>query len=157
MWFCICHASFWRVIFYLQTHDCHSVIEQENTEKGSFLWRVESTPPSYFFGTIHVPYVRVWDAIPQNVKLAFAASKRVFFELDLTKANTISALSACQSLPRHRHLSQVIDMIKPEKISWKSLSLFIISTYLMSISRKIKLSEKSLDSQSYIQQVGIPT
>jgi len=96
------------LITYL-TSECQSVIKhgQEGEEKKSFLWRVESTPPSYFFGTIHVPYVRVWDAIPQNAKQAFAASKRVFFELDLTKANTITALGSCQALPRNRHLSQV--------------------------------------------------
>jgi len=88
-----------------------SVIEYDKNsqnDKGSFLWRVESTPPSYFFGTIHVPYTRVWDAIPNNAKQAFAASKRVFFELDLTKPHVISSLSACQLLPKHRHLSQEI-------------------------------------------------
>jgi len=88
-----------------------SVIEYDKSsldEKGSFLWRVESTPPSYFFGTIHVPYTRVWDAIPNNAKQAFAASKRVFFELDLTKPHIISTLSACQLLPKNRHLSQEI-------------------------------------------------
>lgn len=82
--------------------------EKKVGEKGSFLWRIESSPPSYFFGTIHVPYIRVWDAIPDNAKQAFAASKRVFFELDLTKAATISSLSACQMLPKNRHLSQEI-------------------------------------------------
>ena len=81
--------------------------EKSNTQ-GSFLWRVESSPPSYFFGTIHVPYTRVWSAIPDNVKHAFAASNRVFFELDLTKPQTISNLNACQMLPKNRHLSQEI-------------------------------------------------
>ena len=56
---------------------------------GSLLWRVESNPPSYFFGTIHVPYIIVWDAIPNNVKDAFSASRNVYFELDLTKQHTI--------------------------------------------------------------------
>lgn len=82
--------------------------EKKLGDKGSFLWRIESSPPSYFFGTIHVPYIRVWDAIPDNAKQAFAASKRVFFELDLTKPATISTLSACQLLPKNRHLSQEI-------------------------------------------------
>jgi len=86
-----------------------SVIElEDDASKGSFLWRIESSPPSYFFGTIHVPYIRVWDAIPNNVKNAFAASKKVYFELDLTKQHTISSLSACQKLPRNRVLSQEI-------------------------------------------------
>ena len=89
--------------------DVKVVIElEDDASKGSFLWRIESNPPSYFFGTIHVPYIRVWDAIPNNVKNAFAASKRVYFELDLTKQHTISSLSACQKLPRNRVLSQEI-------------------------------------------------
>ena len=97
--------------FQFQIQESLSVIEYDKdsqNDKGSFLWRVESTPPSYFFGTIHVPYTRVWDAIPNNAKQAFAASKRVFFELDLTKPHVISSLSACQLLPNNRHLSQEI-------------------------------------------------
>ena len=34
-------------------------------------------PPSYFFGTIHVPYTRVWDAVSTNTKKAFHATDRV--------------------------------------------------------------------------------
>ena len=49
--------------------------------------------PRIFIGTIHVPYVRVWDAIPDNVKQAFASSKRVFFELDLTKGASFCFMS----------------------------------------------------------------
>ena len=32
------------------------------------LWRVNTQPPSYFFGTIHVPYTLVWDGIAENAK-----------------------------------------------------------------------------------------
>merc|ERR1719464_374911 len=49
-----------------------------------------------------------YDKDSQNAKQAFAASKRVFFELDLTKPHVISTLSACQLLPNNRHLSQEI-------------------------------------------------
>ena len=41
----------------------------------SFFWRINSVPTSYMFGTIHVPYTRVWDAIPLNAKQAFLVSK----------------------------------------------------------------------------------
>ena len=77
-------------------------------KKNSFLWMIETKPPSYFFGTIHVPYTRVWDAIPDNMKQAFATAQRVYFELDLTSQRTLSELRACQLLPKGQHLSQVI-------------------------------------------------
>ena len=61
---------------------------------------VKRDPPSYFFGTIHVPYTRVWEHIPNNTKRAFRLSDNVFFELDLTDPYTVSALTTCQLLPR---------------------------------------------------------
>ena len=84
-------------------------------------------PPSYFFGTIHVPYTRVWDAVSTNTKKAFQAADKVgykiikvgfcvfiltnilqvYFELDLTNPYTIAALTSCQLLPRGLNLSQV--------------------------------------------------
>uniref|UniRef100_A0A0K2TJN1 Metalloprotease TIKI homolog n=1 Tax=Lepeophtheirus salmonis TaxID=72036 RepID=A0A0K2TJN1_LEPSM len=74
----------------------------------SFLWRIDLKPPSYFFGTIHVPYTRVWNYIAQNSKDAFRDSDLVYFELDLTDPGTLSDLSTCQLLPQGQHLSQVI-------------------------------------------------
>ena len=85
-----------------------SLTEKNARKKDSFLWMIETKPPSYFFGTIHVPYTRVWDAIPDNMKQAFATSQRVYFELDLTSQRTLSALRACQLLPEGKHLSQVL-------------------------------------------------
>ena len=53
--------------------------------EASYLWRINTAPPSYLFGTIHVPIEMVWDAIPDNAKLAFAVSKvsRFFNENEL--------------------------------------------------------------------------
>ena len=72
----------------------------QGNKEGSFLWMVKRDPPSYFFGTIHVPYTRVWEHIPNNTKRAFRLSDNVFFELDLTDPYTVSALTTCQLLPR---------------------------------------------------------
>merc|ERR1711963_1363665 len=77
-------------------------------ERDTFLWRIDTKPPSYFFGTIHVPYTRVWDAVSTNTKKAFHATDRVYFELDLTNPYTIAALTSCQLLPRGLNLSQVL-------------------------------------------------
>ncbi|XP_022250362.1 metalloprotease TIKI1-like isoform X1 [Limulus polyphemus] len=82
-----------------------------NTEQEgpmSFLWSVNKDPPSYFFGTIHVPYTRVWDHIPASAKHAFQQSDNVFFELDLMDPYTFSALSNCQLLPQGKNLVDVL-------------------------------------------------
>ncbi|XP_054722376.1 metalloprotease TIKI1-like [Uloborus diversus] len=69
---------------------------------------IKRDPPSYLFGTIHVPYTKVWDHIPDNAKQAFAASSQVFFELDLADPATVAALSTCQMLPQGKNLSDVL-------------------------------------------------
>ena len=72
-----------------------------------YLFRIGTTPPSYLFGTIHVPYTRVWDFVAKNTIKAFMNAEKVYFELDLTNPYTISALTSCQLLPRRLNLSQV--------------------------------------------------
>lgn len=89
-----------------QSSNCSQ--EDKDKDKDSFLWRIDTQPPSYFFGTIHVPYTRVWDAVSPNTRKAFKASDKVYFELDLTNPYTIAALTSCQLLPRGLNLSQVL-------------------------------------------------
>ncbi|XP_070195038.1 metalloprotease TIKI1-like isoform X2 [Littorina saxatilis] len=74
----------------------------------SFLWTIRRDPPSYLFGTIHVPYTQVWDFIPNNTKEAFQQTDYVFFELDLTDPYTLSALASCQLLPKGENLANVL-------------------------------------------------
>ncbi|XP_077079537.1 metalloprotease TIKI1 [Siphateles boraxobius] len=86
----------------------HCEFHTRQSELNSFLWTIKREPPSYFYGTIHVPYTRVWDFIPENSKQAFQQSAVVFFELDLTDPFTISALSSCQLLPRAQTLQDLL-------------------------------------------------
>lgn len=74
----------------------------------SFLWQINKNPPSYFFGTVHVPYTKVWDYIPENAKEAFELSDNVYFELDLIDPYTLSALANCQMLPQGKSLSEIL-------------------------------------------------
>nr|XP_033772736.1 metalloprotease TIKI1 isoform X2 [Geotrypetes seraphini] len=83
-------------------------LNNKQSELNSFLWTIKRDPPSYFFGTIHVPYTRVWDFIPENSKKAFQQSNIVYFELDLTDPYTISALTSCQMLPQGENLQSVL-------------------------------------------------
>ncbi|KAB0387083.1 hypothetical protein FD755_002039 [Muntiacus reevesi] len=87
----------------------------ESMDLNSFLWTIRRDPPAYLFGTIHVPYTRVWDFIPDNSKAAFQASARVYFELDLTDPYTISALASCQLLPHGENLQDVL----PRELYWR--------------------------------------
>ncbi|XP_053788741.1 metalloprotease TIKI1 isoform X4 [Vidua chalybeata] len=84
------------------------LLRRKQNELNSFLWTIKRDPPSYFFGTIHVPYTRVWDFIPENSKKAFQQSHIVYFELDLTDPYTISALTSCQLLPKGKNLQDVL-------------------------------------------------
>ncbi|XP_075038138.1 metalloprotease TIKI2 [Mixophyes fleayi] len=90
----------------MDTGQCGLPKSQE--ELNSFLWTIKRNPPAYLFGTIHVPYTRVWDYIPQNSKKAFQESSNVYFELDLTDPYTISALASCQMLPQGENLQDVL-------------------------------------------------
>ncbi|KAM4808274.1 metalloprotease TIKI1 [Rhinophrynus dorsalis] len=83
-------------------------LNKKQSQLNSFLWTIKRDPPSYFFGTIHVPYTRVWDFIPENSKSAFQQSNIVYFELDLTDPYTISALTSCQMLPQGENLQSVL-------------------------------------------------
>ncbi|XP_049580361.1 metalloprotease TIKI2 [Syngnathus scovelli] len=84
---------------------------QSQSNMNSFLWKVKRAPPqppSYLYGTIHVPYTRVWDFIPDVSKRAFRTSRNVFFELDLTDPLTVSKLTSCQLLPHGENLQTLL-------------------------------------------------
>ncbi|KAM6962540.1 metalloprotease TIKI2 [Aplochiton taeniatus] len=84
---------------------------KSQSEMNSFLWTVKRPapyPPAFLFGTIHVPYTRVWDFIPESSKRAFQTSNNVYFELDLTDPLTISKLTSCQLLPHGENLQRLL-------------------------------------------------
>ena len=73
-------VAFWCFSLLLCCNGGSSREEEGPASRGSFLWQIDDGnqgPPSYFFGTIHVPYTRVWDAIPNNTKAAFEAASQV--------------------------------------------------------------------------------
>ena len=73
-------VAFWCFSLLLCCSGGSSREEGGPASRGSFLWQIDDGsqgPPSYFFGTIHVPYTRVWDAIPNNTKAAFEAASQV--------------------------------------------------------------------------------
>ena len=73
-----------------------------SVEKSSYLWRINSTPPSYLFGTIHVPFTLVWDSVSEDVKKAFKSARQAYFELGDEDLD-----SSCPMLPPGQTISRV--------------------------------------------------
>lgn len=72
------------------------------------MWKIETTPPVYLFGTMHVPYKKIWSGIPDNVKSVLSLSKHLSVELRLTDPETQRNLSACRYLPKNKTLETVL-------------------------------------------------
>ena len=72
------------------------------------LWRINTEPPSYFFGTIHVPFTELWDGISDNSKTAFSSSDKLFLEIDLTDEETQTRMTTCKLLPDNKSLAEVL-------------------------------------------------
>lgn len=79
-----------------------------NATQNSYLWRVEASPPIYLFGTMHVPYKRLWNDVPDNVKSVLSLSEHLCVELRLTDSETSKNLSACRYLPKNTTLENVL-------------------------------------------------
>jgi len=71
-----------------------------------FLWRIEGTPPSYLFGTVHLPDARLEPLLP-SVQRALDASEVVLAELPMDAA-TRSELASRSLLPAGRSLKSEI-------------------------------------------------
>ncbi len=71
----------------------------QSSLQNSYLWKVDTQPPLYLFGTMHVPYTKLWDFIPENVKTAFSSCDEVCLELRLSDDETRQELYNCQLLP----------------------------------------------------------
>ncbi|KAF7491258.1 Metalloprotease TIKI2 [Sarcoptes scabiei] len=90
------------------SRDC---LKCDKNQPFSFFWRIErsnNSPASYFFGTIHAPYTKVWSYVSPKVKSAFRNSDNVVFELDLMNADTLLSLTRCQLLPIGIRLSDIV-------------------------------------------------
>lgn len=83
-------------------------VEECTVNKNSYLWKVESSPPIYLFGTVHVPYTKLWDHIPENAKAAFGSSDDLCVELRLSDPATLTQLGECQELPKGGTIDQFL-------------------------------------------------
>ena len=81
--------------------------DPESLEK-THLWEINTKPPSYLFGTIHLPYTLVWDGVSENAKKAIQSSEKLFTEVDFTDPDLKEKVSNCQLLPEGEDLSSIL-------------------------------------------------
>ena len=97
----------------------------------SFLWIIEANPPSYLFGTMHVPYVLVLDAIPDIVMEAFNNSQKFYSEVNNDIPENGAEDSCGLLLPNNQMVSDIlptnvydklqsyIEYLKDKIVSWQ--------------------------------------
>ena len=79
---------------------------QPTKKKSTYLWKINSMPPSYLFGTIHIPYTLVWDSVSEDVKTAFNSARQAYFELGDEDPD-----ASCAKLPQGQNISEVSVLI----------------------------------------------
>ena len=79
------------------------------TKELTNLWKVSSDTgtPSYFFGTLHLPYTRLWQGISEQAKSAFQSADQLYLE----KVGGHTEMADCRFLPDNKKLA---DMLSPE-------------------------------------------
>jgi hypothetical protein len=69
------------------------LVAAEEPTEDPFLWMIETNPPSFLYGTIHVPDERVLD-LPDVVAEALDAADAVYTEIPMDTATQMAAASA---------------------------------------------------------------
>ena len=81
---------------------------ENNNNPPPFLWVIGGNVPSYLFGTIHVPYVEVWDELQKLVMRAFNTTQNFYIETDLQNQKATQDLYKCTVLPNAQRVSDVL-------------------------------------------------
>ena len=81
---------------------------ERNNNPQPFLWVIGANAPSYLFGTIHVPYVEVWDELEKIIMRAFNSTQNFYLETDLQNQKAIQDLYRCTVLPNARRVSDIL-------------------------------------------------
>ena len=77
------------------------------SQEKNYLWEIEGNPPSYLFGTMHVPFTLLWDAIPENTMHAFNKTQSLYLEFNNNEENRL-ALNSCHQLPNNQTVSDIL-------------------------------------------------
>ena len=120
------------------------------TKELTNLWRITGSPPSYFFGTLHLPYTRLWQGISETAKSAFQSADQLYLE----RVGAGSELAACRLLPDNKKLA---DMLSPELMRRLRDHMDWLRTEIPSwLSLRQKTSGFSYDALTYNWEMQRP-
>ena len=64
---------------------------------GGFLWKIDTNPPSYLFGTIHVDHWLVLNSLLPEFDEAFNQIDSLYVEINLFKPAILNPLTECMN------------------------------------------------------------
>lgn len=93
-----------------------------------FLWKIQGNTSSYLFGTIHVPFVEVWNPMKDDIMTTFNISQKLYLEIDMELQQNKQDFSKCILIPNGKtdglptivrtRLSEYIDFLKNKIGVW---------------------------------------
>ena len=93
-----------------------------------FLWIIQGNTSSYLFGTMHVPFVEVWNPIKDEIMKTFNTSQKLYLEIDMDLEQNKQDFSKCILIPNgkiaglptivYTRLSEYIDFLKNKIGDW---------------------------------------
>ncbi|CAF4485419.1 unnamed protein product [Rotaria socialis] len=105
----------------------------------TYLWRIERSPPSYIFGTIHVSQEHVWPYISKEIRQAFISSTHVYAEADLINMNYWDDFLRCV-VNRTRRVERSTNVTTPGKV---------VDIHLMMEARRSNKTTGGLETPEY--------
>ncbi|UJR22685.1 hypothetical protein I4U23_025721 [Adineta vaga] len=105
----------------------------------TLLWRIEVSPPSYIFGTIHIPYNLVWPHVSNETRQAFQSSTHFYAEIDAKNEAYWDDFHECL-------LNRSIRTRRSNKLIMEG---DILDVHLAEEARRLNKSVGSLESAEY--------
>ncbi|CAF1221103.1 unnamed protein product [Rotaria sp. Silwood1] len=109
------------------------------TCSSTLLWRIETSPPSYIFGTIHIPYSLVWPYVPKEVRKAFMSSTHYYAEIDAKSYVFWDDFLLC-IVNQSKRIERSTDSVIQDEI---------LDVYLSVEARRLNKTVGSLESAEY--------
>ena len=114
----------------LNSFKADTILESNSNDMRNkpFLWKIQGNTSSYLFGTMHVPFVEVWNPIKDEIMKTFNTSEKLYLEINMDLRQNKQDFSKCVLIPNgkiaglptivYTRLSEYIDFLKNKIGDW---------------------------------------